>query len=79
MGVQSCFLLPVIIKFFKIQLWKVASNPASSSLLLIEDLGKDETHSDATLDDCMEFVHHYVYNSKPNEDLVAVKVPLYNI
>ena len=32
-----------------------------SSLLLINDLGKGETHFDATLDDCMEFVHHYVY------------------
>ena len=49
-----------------------------SSLSLIEDLGKDETPSDATLDDSLEFVRRYVYNAKPNEDLVATKVPLYN-
>ena len=49
-----------------------------SSLSLIEDLGKDETPSDATLDDSLEFVRRYVYNGKPNEDLVATKVPLYN-
>ena len=49
-----------------------------SSLMLIEDLGKDETPSDVTITNCMEFVRSYVYCGKPNEDLVATKVRMYN-
>ena len=46
-----------------------------SSLSLIEDLGEDLLKtSNATLDDYMEFARHYVYNGKPNEDLVTTKV-----
>ena len=49
-----------------------------SSLSLIKDLGKDDTPSEATLGDCMEFVRRYVYNGNLTEDLVATIVRLYN-
>ena len=45
-----------------------------SSWLLTEDLGKDGTPSYVTLDDCKESVRHYVYNGRPNEDLLANEV-----
>ena len=49
-----------------------------SSLLLIKDLGNEITPSEATLRDCMEFVHIYIYSGLQNEDLVTTKVRLYN-
>ena len=45
-----------------------------SPLLLTEDIGEDKTPSDATLDDCMEFVNHYLHNRKPNKDLVVTNI-----